>query len=146
VLAAILGAACALLASSHHAVHDIERRTYDLRVRWHTPAEKPSAPITIIAVDDESLARLEPAVGRWPWPRALFATVLDYASAASVIGLDILFPESDSTFPASDDALAEQVAAHGRVVAATFFDQQAQGWIEPYEPLRARVAAWATFM
>ena len=141
VLAAILGTACALLASSHHAVHDIERRTYDLRVRWHTPAEKPSAPITIIAVDDESLARLEPAVGRWPWPRALFATVLDYASAASVIGLDILFPESDSTFPASDDALAEQVAAHGRVVAATFFDQQAQGWIEPYEPLRARVAA-----
>ncbi len=141
LLAAALGTLCALLASPRTLLQDIERRTYDLRVRWHTPHEPARAPITIIAVDDESLARLQPAVGRWPWPRALFATVLDYASAASVIGIDILFPESDANFSSSDDALATQAAAHGRVVGASFFDQQTKVWIEPYEALRKNLTA-----
>ena len=124
-------------AGTSTLLRDIESRTYDLRVRWHTPREPARLPITILAVDDESLARLEPAAGRWPWPRALFATVLDYASAARLVGLDILFPEADATFTPSDDAFAQQVAEQGRVVGATFYDRNTRTWIEPYPALKA---------
>ena len=40
---------------------------------------------------------MEPLVGRWPWPRLIHATVIDYlaAAGAKVIGYDILFAERD---------------------------------------------------
>lgn len=40
---------------------------------------------------------MEPLFGRWPWPRLVHATVIDYLSAAGakVIAYDILFPERD---------------------------------------------------
>jgi len=137
---ALLGVLAALGAARLPLLRDFENRTYDARVRWHTPREPARIPITVVAVDDESLARLEPAVGRWPWPRALFATVLDYASAASVIGLDILFPESDPDFTRSDDLFAREAARHGRVLSATFHDAQSRSWVEPYPALRDAVA------
>ena len=58
--------------------------------------ERPSSEIVIIGVDDQSLERLEPAVGRWPWPRAVFAGLIDYCSEAKTIVVDILFSEADS--------------------------------------------------
>lgn len=140
LLLAVAGGLLVTAALRLPLLRDIENRTYDVRVRWHTPREPARLPITIVAVDDESLARLEPAVGRWPWPRALFATVVDYAAAAPVIGLDILFPESDPGFTRSDDLLAEQVAHHGHVLSATFYDAQARAWVEPYPALRDAVA------
>lgn len=142
-LLAVMGLALLLtaLADVITLVRDIENRTYDLRVRWHTPREPAQLPITILAVDDESLKRLEPAVGRWPWPRALFATALDYASDARLIGLDILFPESDAAFAASDDAFASQASAQGRVIGASFYDQNLRAWIEPYPALRDALRA-----
>lgn len=140
LLLAVAGSLLVTTALRLPLLRDIENRTYDVRVRWHTPREPARLPITIVAVDDESLTRLEPAVGRWPWPRALFATVVDYASAAPVIGLDILFPESDPGFTRSDDLLAEQAAHHGRVLSATFYDAQTRAWVEPYPALRDAVA------
>jgi signal transduction histidine kinase len=136
LLVVVLASLLATAAGTSTLLRDIESRTYDLRVRWHTPREPARLPITILAVDDESLARLEPAAGRWPWPRALFATVLDYASEARLIGLDILFPESDAAFTPSDDAFALQVTEQGRVVGATFYDQNTRAWIEPYPALK----------
>ena len=50
-----------------------------------------------VAIDNESLRRMEPLVGRWPWPRLVHATAIDYLSAAGarVIGYDVLFAERD---------------------------------------------------
>src|SRR3546814_4844393 len=49
----------------------LERYTYDLGVRSRDRA--PSDRIAIIAIDDDSIRTL----GRWPWPRALQAQLLD---------------------------------------------------------------------
>ena len=76
-----------------------------------------SLPVTIVAIDDRSLA----ALGQWPWPRTLLADLIrandGYHPAA--IGLDVLLPEPDRLSPERlvatarprDAALADSLAA-----------------------------------
>jgi serine/threonine-protein kinase len=55
---------------------------------------KPSrAPVAVIAIDEQSIANL----GRWPWPRAYIAGMVDLLQSynAKVIGLDIIYSEKD---------------------------------------------------
>ena len=71
---------------------------------------------------------MEPLVGRWPWPRLMHATVIDYlaAAGAKVIGYDVLFAERDIrkfmvgdtewTGEESDAALVESTKKAGNVV------------------------------
>src|SRR6187431_326134 len=93
IAAAVLAVALGLL----DFFRNIELQTYDLRVaataRPSTPADK----VVLVAIDNESLRRMEPLVGRWPWPRLVHATVIDYlaAAGAKVIGYDVLFAERD---------------------------------------------------
>lgn len=62
-------------------------------------------PVRVIALDDESLARL----GQWPWPRALVARLVRRLGEAGVaaIAFDIVFSEPDRTSPAR---LAEELS------------------------------------
>jgi len=68
----------------------------------------------IIAIDDASLQEL----GRWPWPRARHADMLERLdkAGASAIGLAVLFGEPDASDPAGDAALAAAVTRSRRVV------------------------------
>src|ERR1039458_474909 len=52
-------------------IQDIENKTIDFRFGVRGP-RKPEAPIYIIAVDEKSLRE----VGRWPWPRAVDAKLI----------------------------------------------------------------------
>jgi CHASE2 domain-containing sensor protein len=49
--------------------------------------------VQIVEIDDESIANL----GRWPWPRALQAQLIDEVvnAEAKVIGLNIFYSEKD---------------------------------------------------
>ena len=79
------------------SIRTIELKTYDLRVAATARPSAPSDAITLVAIDDDSIKRMEPLVGRWPWPRPVHATLIDYLSAggAKVIAYDILFAERD---------------------------------------------------
>lgn len=70
--------------------------------------------VAIIAIDDRSLAE----IGRWPWPRAVHAALIERLAAlgARVVAMDVMFHEPDRLAPAGDAALARAIAAHGRVV------------------------------
>ncbi|KQV49472.1 hypothetical protein ASC95_17920 [Pelomonas sp. Root1217] len=67
--------------------------------------------IVVIGIDDASLA----ALGRWPWPRAVHARLLDALTAAEprVVGLDLLLSEPDA---AGDAQLAAAMQRNGKVV------------------------------
>lgn len=72
-------------------LESLEQDFYDLRVRMSV---KPmTAPIVVVAIDDASIAKL----GRWPWPRAYIASMVNLlnTSGAKVIGLDIIYSEKD---------------------------------------------------
>ena len=58
---------------------------------------RPPISISLVSIDNDSIRRMEPLVGRWPWPRLVHATVIDYlaAAGAKVIAYDVLFPERD---------------------------------------------------
>jgi adenylate cyclase len=111
-------------------VHRIELQTYDLRVAATAQPSAPASDPILITIDDYSIRRLEPLVGRWPWPRLVHATVIDYlaAAGAKVIGYDVLFAERDLrkfmvgdtewTGEESDAALAESTNKAGNVVHA----------------------------
>jgi CHASE2 domain-containing sensor protein len=102
----------------------LEKYFYDVRMGLLAQQTMISGDIVIVGVDDDSLNRLEPVVGRWPWPRAVMASVLDYCSQASVLALDILYAEHDWQYSLSDDAFVSTVQESGNVIAAIYGTDQ----------------------
>jgi adenylate cyclase len=108
--------------------HAVELYTYDVRVAATARQSRPSDQIVLVAIDNESLRRMEPLVGRWPWPRLVHATLIDYLSAAGAkaIVYDVLFAERDIrkfmvgetewTGEESDAALVESTRKAGSVI------------------------------
>jgi adenylate cyclase len=124
LVAAVLAGALGLL----QFIANIELQTYDLRVAATARPSAPAQDIVLIAIDNESIRRMEPLVGRWPWPRLMHAIVIDYlaAAGAKVIGYDVLFAERDLrkftiedsewTGEESDAALVDSTRKAGNVV------------------------------
>jgi adenylate cyclase len=73
-------------------LRELEARTLDMRFRMRGP-RKPSPAIVIVAIDQRS----EDLLGRWPFPRSVFAQTLDFLHDANarVVAFDVAFPEPD---------------------------------------------------
>ena len=127
----LIPVAAALLAGGLGTLsffRNIELDTYDRRVAATARPAAPADRISLVFIDNDSLRRMEPLVGRWPWPRLVHATVIDYlaAAGAKVIAYDVLFPERDIrkfmvantewTGEESDAALVESTRKAGNVV------------------------------
>ncbi len=78
-------------------IGELQARFFDflqeLKPRQYVPA-----PVRVVDIDDESLARL----GQWPWPRTTIAELIDRLdkAGAAVVALDIILAEPDRTSPA----------------------------------------------
>ncbi len=100
LIAVVLAALAALLAASG-ATWRADRWLYDTAL---AALPRPVAPdIIIVAIDDASIA----AIGRWPWPRTVHATLLDRLAQARprAVALDLVLSEPDRD-PAQDRWLA----------------------------------------
>jgi adenylate cyclase len=120
----------ALLTGLGGLARTAELKLYDWRVRA-TTASRGSSPdpgVVLVTIDDDSIKRMEPLVGRWPWPRLVHATILDYLASggAKAVAYDVLFAEADRskfmvgdtewTGEESDQALVEATARAGNVI------------------------------
>ncbi len=76
-------------------LENFERRTLDARARYHAAPTPFTERIVILDITEESIERLLPLYGRWPWPRSLHGEVAEYLAAdgAAAIGFDLLFAE-----------------------------------------------------
>ncbi|MBM4423818.1 MAG: adenylate/guanylate cyclase domain-containing protein [Chloroflexi bacterium] len=76
----------------------------------------PTAPIVIVAIDDESFAQTQL---QWPWPRAYMAQLISQIAAGKpkVITTDIFWYEPGND-PGGDEALAKAIAEAGNVILA----------------------------
>jgi len=85
---------CFLTFQDARYLYLTDLRAMDYRLLQRGPIET-SGRVVIVAVDDRSVD----TVGRWPWPRTVFAQLLDRISAAQPlsIGIDVMFSEP-STF------------------------------------------------
>ncbi len=74
-------------------MRNVETKLLDLRLRLRG-AQHPKVPIALILIDDKSITEL----GRWPWSRHHFATVVRQLATAGarVIAFDLLFSEPEA--------------------------------------------------
>src|SRR5712692_10057759 len=77
-------------------VEELRVRTFDT-FQLIDPRVKTAKPVTIIDIDEKSLAKL----GQWPWPRTRIADLIASLTrlGAVVIGFDIVFAEPDRLNP-----------------------------------------------
>jgi adenylate cyclase len=129
------GAGIILLLTFAGVLETAELKTYDwrmrtvadLRARGGRPVAHPD--IVLVEINDASVRELAPLVGRWPWPRALTALLIDYLHRGNpkAIAVDVGFwePEREATYPflgeemtsgRSDQALADAVRRAGNVI------------------------------
>jgi adenylate cyclase len=123
------GAALVLLLAWTGLLDRAELQAYDWRVRVAADPASVSPDIVFIEINDASVRDLAPLAGRWPWPRVVLSSVLDFVNRAParVIAIDLAMLEPDlrEGFPyggarwsgrESDAALAESITAAGNVV------------------------------
>ena len=94
-LALLIGLAAMRIADPP-PVEELRVRTFDT-FQLIDPRVKTAKPVTIIDIDEKSLAKL----GQWPWPRTRIADLIANLTrlGAVVIGFDIVFAEPDRLNP-----------------------------------------------
>ena len=141
-LALGLGAAGLVLLLGWTGVLDTpELWTYDWRIRRAADPSSLHKDIVFVEFNDTTIRDLAPYLGRWPWPRVVYASFIDYLSRApaKVIAVDFAFLEPDGTLGAkigdttitakeSDAALVESVRQSRSVVLLA--DAVYQGTVE----------------
>ncbi len=126
VALALTCALLGLLASQTTFLRTLELKTLDLRFRLLGDQGVASTDIVLVAIDDASLKTLEPAVGRWPWPREAHSVLLSYLNRAGarLVVFDLLFLERDLQNPGGDEAFGEATTLSGNVVHSIHLGNQ----------------------
>ncbi len=92
IIALLVGGFFSLMAY-YDFFADYENKFHDLRFMLREIREpEPDDKIIIVAIDDQSLDAVK---YRWPWPRSIYARVIDNLSmaGATVIAFDLIFSE-----------------------------------------------------
>src|SRR6201995_3318696 len=79
-------------------VEELRIRTFDA-FQLLDPRVKKARPVTIVDIDEKSLA--DPRLGQWPWPRTRIADIVNTLTrmGAVVIAFDVVFAEPDRLNP-----------------------------------------------
>lgn len=108
----VLLSAFALLTARGDWLWRIDQTLYDAAI---SSLERPADDrIVIVGIDDESLS----SIGKWPWRRAVHATLINNLTqaGAKAIAFDVALSDTDSNNIEGDVALAAAIKANGRVV------------------------------
>jgi adenylate cyclase len=87
----------------------LELKTQDARARAYAAATPLTGDIVLVDISEQSLRRLEPVFGRWPWPRSAHGEVVAYLArdGAKAVAFDIIFSERNRTAQLDETALRE---------------------------------------
>ncbi len=96
-LALLVGFA-ALRIADPAPIQELRVRTFDT-FQVIDPRVKTARPVTIVDIDEKSLA--DPRLGQWPWPRTRIADLVTNLTklGAVVIAFDVVFSEPDRLNP-----------------------------------------------
>jgi adenylate cyclase len=92
----------------------LENRLLDSFVKAQAAKLEPDPGIVVVDIDEKSLERMEGDAGRWPWPRVVYADLIEGLAAQkpAAIVFDMMFVERDRFRPHDDEAFAEAAAKH----------------------------------
>lgn len=130
-LVSVLTSAFGISVQISGLMQRVEWMTYDWRMRSFNQSKKADASVVVILIDEASLQYMNDNFGRWPWPRDVHASVLDFlqlGNPAAVL-FDILFVENQLSAGQStsmglgheDQRLVEATADAGNVYHAMQF-------------------------
>ncbi|WP_353683248.1 CHASE2 domain-containing protein [Thermodesulfovibrio sp. 3907-1M] len=108
-----------------------EFKVYDLLSNYLTPSKK-SDSICLIYVDQLSIDELSKQKITWPWPRQIYAPVIEYLSEADAVFLDILFTENSSYGVEDDKILAQAIRKAGNVYLPVVLSKEKRNFDEKY--------------
>ncbi|MEG6523084.1 CHASE2 domain-containing protein [Desulfotomaculum sp. 1211_IL3151] len=92
----------------------LEMNIYDAWFRLKGQ-QQPGEQVVVVAVDEASINKIGPLA----WPRSVHAKLLEGLKEAKVVGFDMVFDSPSSA--AEDQAFAESITRHGKVVLAGSF-------------------------
>ncbi len=110
------------------AITPFRLKTLDLLFR-HVPLAQASPQVVVVTVDQADLDFFKNQGVVWPWPRQLYAHIIDYCKqcGARAVIVDILYTEASSYGPEDDQRLAQAAAAAGNVVLPFFLSREEKG-------------------
>jgi adenylate cyclase len=84
-----------------------------------------SADVVIVEIDQESFNQLTKPNNRFPFPRNLYAKLIENLSKINVraIGIDVIMSNPDLVYPTGDSLLIETIKKYGNVVLAGKIDE-----------------------
>ncbi len=91
-----------------------ELKAYDYMSR-HLNPRSASDHIVIVAIDQKSISALAGQDISWPWPRQVYAPMLEHLAEADAVFMDILFTEDSSYGVADDNVFTEAMQNSGKV-------------------------------
>ncbi len=100
-----------------------EFKAYDLFSRYLNPIRS-SDNIIIVQIDQRSVDALSREGITWPWPRQIYAPIVEYMSQADVVFMDVLFSEPSSYGQEDDAIFAEAARKVSNVYLPTFLTRQ----------------------
>lgn len=117
---------CAIVSQLHSfgILDRLEWITYDHRQHTFRADKKAHPDIAIVLIDESSLQALAPVAGRFPWPRSIYADLLEFLSYGEpqAVLFDILFTETQNAEDQKQDddfAFAMATASLGNVFHAS---------------------------
>jgi len=141
---AVIGAAAAVLVLAVWAAgafDSLEYRSWDQRVGFYAPRETPDESVALVLLDQDSLDWVRDEFGlSWPWPRELYAYIVDYfsrAEAAAVV-FDVLYLDP-SGYGVHDDSVFESAVRNNRrFVGSVFLGTETGDSVEWPDALQAK--------
>jgi adenylate cyclase len=100
-----------------------ELKAYDLYSRYLNPARS-SDNIVVVEVDQESIDALSKEGVTWPWPRQIYAPIVEYLSEADAVFMDILFTEPSSYGQEDDVIFADAIKKASNVYLPIFLSRR----------------------
>lgn len=112
---ALATACCTVLLAAFlfvPALMSVDFLWLDRLTQWRANTQTGDPDIVVIDIDDYSLQALAPVLGRWPWPRATHAELVEWLTAQHTRAtvFDIWFSEPDVLRPDFDEYFADVIA------------------------------------
>ncbi|HDO22880.1 MAG TPA: adenylate/guanylate cyclase domain-containing protein, partial [Nitrospirae bacterium] len=117
IILALVSFGIALLLMLSGALDVFELKAYDLFSRNLNP-ESGDKNIVIVEIDQQSIDALSKQGIRWPWPRQIYAPIIEYLKEADAVFMDMFFLEPSSYGVEDDSILAAAVKKASNVYLA----------------------------
>ncbi len=131
LLGAVIGIIAWILIVGLYAadlLEPYELKTYDHLCRLYAKQSPAPEEVVLVVVDQGSLKAAQQQGIHWPWPRQMYAPIVDFCtlSGARAVAFDVLFTEPSSYGVEDDNLLADALKRNGHAFLPISLSREAR--------------------